>query len=197
MRSILVLAFLTASSPARAERLDGIDPDTVPSQCRPYVHVPSDATNVAPRQSARVSLANCLAHARFSAIKTQDPSKLVGALDQASRQSFALIDAVASNGDPHWTLVAEHARGALLVAMATRVRAAIPREDIATATAVELTHRNVEAAIAPWLSRADASFAAVARIADEHPELANDRLIRNLERVSRREQTARARATGV
>jgi hypothetical protein len=191
MRSILVLAILTASSPALAERLDGIDPETVPSQCRAFVDVPADA---APHQSARISLANCLANARFSSIKTRDASQMVGALDDAARQSFALLDEVVRDGDPHSAIIAEHARGALFVAMATRVRAAIPAVDEHAPSVTELTHRNIEVAIAPWLARADAAFAEVARVGDAHPELANDHVIRNLERISRAER--RARATG-
>jgi hypothetical protein len=194
MRSILVLAILTAPSSALADRLpDIIDPNTIPARCRQLAHVPPAAAITTPSLSARVSLATCLAEIRFSEITPRDATALVPALDRAAADSLALLDEVASVDDPAWKLIAEQARGSLLVAMATRVRAAVPRERIDLPEITEAARFEVETAIAPWLSRADTAFATVMRIADAHPELATDRLIRNLERQARLEQTARNR----
>jgi hypothetical protein len=193
MRSILALAIFITSSSANAHgrnvhRLGTLDIGGLPSECADLAVVPASARIDTPALSARVSVANCLASHAFDRVDRRHARAMIDKLDQAAAPSFALLDEVSSYGDPAWTLIAEQARGSLYAAMATRVRQALP------ATADDVARIDLEFALTPWLVRVDDAFSTVARIAREHPQLARNPVIANLERLSRLElQASRTR----
>jgi hypothetical protein len=145
-----------------------IDAASAPPACRSAGKlVASRDRNAA--AAAKVSLAMCVANANLAPLTLVDAEASVRDVDGATAASFAMLDEVATAGDPHWQIIALHAEGDLYASIAQRMMATVPAGPSPQLhdTRVSLLQPLVQ----PWLDKSQAAFAEVDRIAKAHPEL--------------------------
>jgi hypothetical protein len=107
-----------------------------------------------------------------------DCDQSVHDLDDATAPAFALLDDLATNGEPAWHVIALHAEGDLLEQLAQRVVQSVPAatsDDNAELHTLRL--ELVQPVVQPWRDRAHDRFVQVDRIAGEHTELASNALV--------------------
>jgi hypothetical protein len=137
--------------------LPPIDAASVPPACSALAAEPA-AQIPQPALEARIALASCGAEVRFNALKLTADAESIAALNAAAKPSMDLLEVVIQHSDPVWSPVARAIRGNLYVAMAVRMRSAIPVVTPQTVgdplTAHANAHAAVEAEIKPWLDQA-------------------------------------------
>jgi hypothetical protein len=130
----------------------------IPDQCKGVATAPPSAEIAMPGLVAKVSLAYCGARLRFSALKIAPDDASIAALNEAAKPSFALLDEVIQANDPVASDMARRLRASLLIAMAVRIRDAVPPITPTTVgpQLAELLkmHDDLEPKIKPWLDTA-------------------------------------------
>lgn len=172
--------------------LVAIDPDTVPEKCLDLaLRAGSPETQLA--ESARVSLANCIEVEKIKTVAVCDCAQSVQDLDDAVAPAFAILDDLATNGDPSWQVVALHAEADELTVLSQKLLATLPAPSPG-AGSDELALHDVRAQmlqplVQPWQAKVQDKYAAVDRIAKAHPELAKDSVAQTVIADSRRRMT--------
>jgi hypothetical protein len=128
----------------------------VPPSCHALAQIPETA-NPTPALAARMSVASCAAEVRLEALVLTHDDASIKALAEAIRPSLAMLADVARRGDATWQLKAAYARADLFQSLVVRMRNAMPGDT------------SIEPQLQPWLTRADAAYAEVTRIAAAHP----------------------------
>lgn len=155
--------------------LSVVDPVVTPAPCRAAALLAGSANkNLA--LGSRVALAGCLADVQLRPLVLCDCGQSVSEIDDATARSLALLDEVSQVGLPEWQIVAQHAKGELLDALAVRMLATLPApEPGASEDAIALHDTRAQLLrqlVAPWQSHAQDAFGEVDRIAKQNPELA-------------------------
>jgi hypothetical protein len=158
MAIVLLMWFLAGSG----ERLAG--EDIVPVVCRdPGPEVADESVDA--ELARRFVTTSCAARERMNALvhlRSSDISRL--ALEVAVAPTFAELDEIERVGSPGWQIAVEQARGDLYITMAVRLRSAPS----------DATTEQTEQHVSRWLMRATTAYAAVRRIAVEHPDALTD-----------------------
>lgn len=185
-----------ASPPApvapAASRLTPIDPSTVPGPCQSLARQALAASPVA--LSARVSLAVCLADRAVAPLTLCDCGESILAIDTATEPALALLDEVIDADDPATQAIAEHAEGELYAGFVTRLLAtlpALPPEAPAAEIALrEMRRQTLDAQLGPWREASTRAFQRAVELAQQHPELADNRAVTVAVRDSQRRLAA-------
>ncbi|MGE5181854.1 MAG: hypothetical protein ACM31C_07320, partial [Acidobacteriota bacterium] len=157
--------------------LTPVDPATVPAACHDLA-LRAGSTNFQLAEASRVSLALCLAQDDTAQVAVCDCDQSVHDLDDAASPAFAILDELATLGEPVWQVAALHAEGELLGQLAQKVLQAVPPAPAGASEDEQNLHdvraQLVQPLVEPWLERARDRFAQVARLAQQHPELAKN-----------------------
>jgi hypothetical protein len=169
--------------------LTAIDPDNVPERCLDLaLRAGSPEPSLA--QSSRVSLALCIASERKRAVVLCDCEQSVKDLDEAVAPAFAILDEIASVGEPQWQVIALHSEADELSLLAQRLLETLPRVPEGTGSDQAALHdvrsQMLQPLVEPWRSKAQEKFAQIDRIAKTHPELAKIATVDAAVRDSRR-----------
>jgi hypothetical protein len=165
--SLLMLLALTA-----------IDPQQLPEPCRDMAKL-ADSPTQRVALATRVSLASCIATQQLKPLSLLDCELSMHEVEDATARSFALLDEVASAGDPAFQIIALHAEGELYAQMTTRMKNTLPQvapgaTDPASVL-IETRAQTLAQLLAPWHDREQKAYAEVDRVARLHPELARNR----------------------
>jgi hypothetical protein len=160
--AILLLILVLA---AGDEQLAG--DDVVPIICREPGHIVEKRrdSNSDEDLARRLAMTSCAARERMNGLvhlRASDISRI--ALEVAVAPTLAELDEIERVGAPGWQILVEQLRGDLYMTMAVRLRSA-PSDDTTEQTASHVTG---------WLMRAGRAYAAVRRIAAEHPDALDD-----------------------
>jgi hypothetical protein len=183
---------ITAAPQVDLPRAAIVDVASAPPACRDAGgRVSSRDHNTA--LASKVSFAICTASSAMASISLVDAEASVRDLDHATGNAFALLDEVASSGDPRWQIVALHAEGDLLGQMTRRMLDTVPPAGAgAPQSAVELHDSRLQllqAHLDPWRQRARKAFAQVDQLARANPQLAKTQLVGSAVADSRRRMT--------
>jgi len=167
-----------ATSPAPpaaqpAVNLTPINLTETPERCHPIAKRAA-AVNLVQALSARISLASCIADARFSALVLIDGQDSITAMDEAAAPSLAMLDEVAAASDPVTQVMATHAKAQLLQTMMNRMTQTVSSSADARpeAQALRETRRAImQELLAPWRERTLAIHAEIDELARTHPTL--------------------------
>jgi len=167
-----------ATSPAPpaaqpAVNLTPINLTETPERCHPIAKRAA-AVNLVQALSARISLASCIADARFSALVLIDGQDSITAMDEAAAPSLAMLDEVAAASDPVTQVMATHAKAQLLQTMMNRMTQTVSSSADARpeAQALRETRRAImQELLVPWRERTLALHSAIDELARTHPTL--------------------------
>jgi len=165
-------------APARqatpAVNLTPIDLTETPERCHPIAKRAGGA-NLLQALSARISLASCLADAKFSELQLIDGQDSITAMDEAALPSFAMLDeVVAAATDPVTQVMATHAKAQLLQGMINRMTQTVSTTAATTPEAQQLreTRRAImQEQLTPWRDRKREFYGAVDEIAKANPTI--------------------------
>ena len=169
-------AAATSPTPPAAQpavNLTPINLTETPERCHPIAKRAA-AVNLVQALSARISLASCIADARFSALVLIDGQDSIIAMDEAAAPSLAMLDEVAAAGDPVTQVMATHAKAQLLQTMINRMTQTVSSSADARpeAQALRETRRAImQELLAPWRERTLAIHAEIDELARTHPTL--------------------------
>jgi hypothetical protein len=127
MRLRTTLLGLVLSSTAFAQvagkppTLAPISLDAVPEQCN-AIGKQANTVTVSVAQSARISLASCLADTKLATLALLDCEESVLAVEAAAKPSFEILDGVSATADDVTKIVAEQAKAELYNQMTLRMR---------------------------------------------------------------------------
>ncbi|MGN6103774.1 MAG: hypothetical protein ACTHU0_01595, partial [Kofleriaceae bacterium] len=172
-------------SPIPASELAPIDLASIPEPCATLARQ-ATAANLTLALAARISLASCLPTARLASASLVDCEASVLEVEEAAAQSFALLDEVTTLGDPLMKIIAEHARGELLVGLSVRMQSTVPPPG-RDASSIAMHHSRkavLELLLVPWRDRARLAFEHVLELAREQPRLARNPVVRTAVRSS-------------
>jgi hypothetical protein len=160
MRYLILALALAAPSVAVADTpLPPIDPASIPPECKAVASVPADVAAAGPGIGARISLANCAAMVKMSALHLTPDDASFTALGEAAAPSLALYQAAIDAGDANLAGVAKAARADLYLGMVVRMRNAVPAITLQTVGAAladhDRGHAFVEGKIGPWLQKSN------------------------------------------
>ena len=148
--------------------------DETPERCRPIAKRAA-STNLIAALSARISLASCLADAKFSELQLIDGQDSITQMDEAAVPSFEMLDeVVAAATDPVTKVMATHAKAQLLQGMINRMTQTVASTADATpeAQALRETRRAIMMELlAPWREKTREFYAAVDEIAKANPTI--------------------------
>ena len=167
-----------ATSPAPpaaqpAVNLTPINLTETPERCHPIAKRAA-AVNLVQALSARISLASCIADARFSALVLIDGQDSITAMDEAAAPSLAMLDEVAAASDPVTQVMATHAKAQLLQTMINRMTQTVlvAADARPEAQALRETRRAImQELLVPWRERTLALHSAIDELARTHPTL--------------------------
>jgi hypothetical protein len=176
----------TPASPTPAvPKLTTLDPDDVPEACRDLAKL-SDSASKAQALSARISLASCLVDQKSKPLVLCDCEQSIIDVNAVIEPSLALLDEVFVLGDPTTKILARHTQGEILSSFAQRVLATVPPATNSNETSLRETRlAMVQPLIQPWLTRAQAAFTEVDKIARTNPQLAKNPAVLAAVRSSR------------
>lgn len=148
--------------------------EETPERCHPIAKRAGTAVLVQ-ALSARISLASCLADAKFSELKLIDGQDSITQMDEAALPSFAVLDeVVAAATDPVTKVMATHAKAQLLHVMMNRMTQTVSSTADPTpeAQALRETRRAIMLELlAPWRERTREVYLAVDEIAKANPTI--------------------------
>jgi len=177
-RSLPICVVMTSMAAHAGPMRSMVDARTLDANCRALVEAPADARTLEPAIAADLSAASCLAEARMRALTLGPSQASVDALNEAIRPSLALLEAVASTGDPRAEILAAHAKGALYSGVAVRFMAVAPSLPRPVTEGGQAEHHKVVAELdrlaRPWRDRAAAAFADVERLGAAAPARVQD-----------------------
>ncbi len=164
-----------AAKPATpAVNLTPINLTETPERCHPIAKRAAGA-NLLQALSARISLASCIADARFSELKLIDGQASITEMDEVALPSFAMLDeVVAAATDPVTKVMATHAKAQLLHVMINRMTQTVTASTSTTpeAHALRETRRQImQELLAPWRDRTREVYLAVDEIAKANPTI--------------------------
>lgn len=155
LRTSLLSLLLASSAFAQATpaKLAPIALDDVPEQCTAIGKQANGATGAL---TARVSLANCLADTKLATLKLLDCEESVLAVDEATKQSFAILDSVIITGDAVTKILGEHAKAELYGQMIQRMRQTLsaPTSNEADVALLNVRKDLLEGLLAKWKTAA-------------------------------------------
>lgn len=115
-----------------------IDLTETPERCH-AIAKRAGTPNVRAALSARISLASCIADARFSELQLIDGQESITEVEAAAAGSFALLDeVVAAASDPVTKVMATHAKAQLLHVMINRMT-----QTVSTAASMKIGRAHV------------------------------------------------------
>jgi hypothetical protein len=175
---ITLLSLLLFSSPALAQRapavnLPPINLDDVPAQCN-AIAKQAGAVSVPVALSARISLANCIADIKLAKLTLLDCEDSMLLVDDATKQSFELIDGVIAGAtDESTRIVGEQAKAELYNQMTARMLKTVPAHD---GTPSSLAMYNVrksllDGLLVKWKDAAAVSYENIVAIVKAKPAL--------------------------
>lgn len=157
-----------------AVNLTPINLTETPERCHPIAKRAGGA-NLLQTLSARISLASCIADAKFSEMQLIDGQDSITAMDEVAAPSFEMLDeVVAAATDPVTQVMATHAKAQLLHAMINRMTQTVTTNASATAEAHTLreTRRAImQELLRPWRERTREIYTAVEEIAKANPTI--------------------------
>jgi len=163
-----------AAAKSPAVNLTPVNLTETPERCHPIARR-AGATNLIQALSARISLAGCMADAKFSELTLIDGQDSVTALDEAAAPSIAMLDevVVAAAADPVTQVMATHAKAALYRGMSNRMVQTVTATDAsADAQALKETRRQiVQGLLGPWRDKTNEIYVAVDEIAKANPTI--------------------------
>lgn len=155
-----------------AVNLTPINLTETPERCHPIAKRAGGA-NLLQVLSARISLASCIADAKFSELKLIDGQDSITEMDAVALPSFAMLDeVVAAATDPVTKVMATHAKAQLLIAMTNRMIQTVTSTVAATQEAQALRESRralMQELLTPWRDRTRDVYMAVDEIAKAHP----------------------------
>jgi hypothetical protein len=172
----------TATSPAPdaakpatpAVNLTPINLTETPERCHSIAKRAAGA-NLLQVLSARISLASCIADAKFSEMQLIDGQDSITAMDEVALPSFAMLDeVVAAATDPVTKVMATHAKAQLLHVMINRMTQTVTSSVAATpdAQALRETRRQImQELLTPWRDRTREVYLQVDEIAKANPTI--------------------------
>jgi len=179
MRLVLISASLAlAVAPVWADSPARIDVAHIGAPCGIFaLHHPRDPALVL---AANISIAQCLADQHIRSVTIVDTPTARDQLNQAVAHSLAILDDVIARGGPAQQILAQHAKGDILVGLAVRLRNAAPARGLAAGrelTAIEQRHAIVDDLVRRWLAEADDCFQSAVDLARSHPGIERDPVI--------------------
>ncbi|MBA3452017.1 MAG: hypothetical protein H0T42_02835 [Deltaproteobacteria bacterium] len=164
-----------AQKPATpAVNLTPINLTETPERCHAIAKRAGGA-NLLQALSARISLASCIADARFSELKLIDGQDSITAMEETAAPSFAMLDeVVAAAEDPVTKVMATHAKAQLLHVMINRMTQTVTANAVATpeAHALRETRRTImQELLTPWREKTREVYTAVDEIAKANPTI--------------------------
>jgi len=164
-----------AAKPATpAVNLTPINLTETPERCHPIAKRAGGA-NLLQVLSARISLASCIADARFSEMQLIDGQDSITAMDEVALPSFAMLDeVVAAATDPVTKVMATHAKAQLLHVMINRMTQTVTSSAATTpeAQALRESRRAIMLELVkPWRDRTREIYLEVAEIAKANPTI--------------------------
>jgi hypothetical protein len=194
MRPFVLISLGLLAATAHADRtpkspavnLSPILLDEIPERCRPIAKQAS-ASNLAVALGARISLANCIAPEAIAPLQLCDCADSIIALDEAVAPAITLLDEVAAAGDPHNSLLAEHARAELYSGMRIRMAKTIPTPDSTEESFALRDARQalLEAQLAPWTEAIAAASERIVEIAKANPRLEKHPVVKSAVEASK------------
>ena len=179
MRLILISASLAlAVAPVWADSPARIDIAHLGAPCG--IFALSHPRDPALALEANISVAQCLADQHIRTVTIVDTPAARDQLNKAVAQSIAIFDDVIARGGPTQQILAQHAKGDLLVGLTVRLRNAAPARGLATGrelAAIEQRHAIVEDLVRRWLAEADDCFKSAVDLARRNPGLEHDPVI--------------------
>lgn len=160
-----------------AVNLTPVDLLETPERCHPIAKRAGGA-NLLQVLSARISLASCIADAKFSELKLIDGQASITEMDELALPSFAMLDEViAAATDPVTKVIATHAKAQLLHAMINRMTQTVTTS-AATTPAAHALHESrraiMQELLTPWRDRTREIYVAVDEIAKANPTIAKN-----------------------
>jgi hypothetical protein len=157
-----------------AVNLAPINLTETPERCHPIAKRAAGA-NLLQALSARISLASCIADAKFSDLKLIDGQASITEMDEVALPSFAMLDeVVAAATDPVTKVMATHAKAQLLHVMINRMTQTVTTSAATTpeAHALRETRRQImQELLVPWRDRTREVYLAVDEIAKANPTI--------------------------
>jgi len=182
-----------AAAKSPAVNLTPINLTETPERCHPIAKRAA-TTNLIQALSARISLAGCIADAKFSELTLIDGQDSVTALDEAVAPSLAMLDEVvaAAASEPVTQVMATHAKAALYHSMMNRMVQTVTATDASpeAQTLKETRRQIVQGLLGPWRDKTRAVYSAVDDIAKANPTIIRNAVALAAIRDSR-EQLAR------
>ncbi len=163
----------TAQPTTPAFNLTPINLTETPERCHPIAKR-AIAVSLVQALSARISLASCIADARFSELSLIDGQESITAMDEAAAPSIAMLDEVAAATDPVTQVMATHAKAQLLQTMMNRMTqtVSVSADARPEAQALRETRRAImQELLTPWRERTLAIHAAIDELGRTHPTL--------------------------
>lgn len=163
----------TAQPTTPAFHLTPINLTETPERCHPIAKR-AIAVSLVQALSARISLASCIADARFSELPLIDGQESITAMDEAAAPSLAMLDEVAAATDPVTQVMATHAKAQLLQTMMNRMTqtVSVSADARPEAQALRETRRAImQELLTPWRERTLAIHAAIDELGRTHPTL--------------------------
>lgn len=175
LRTTLLSLVLSSAAFAQAPAKPVLAPiplDTVVEQCQP-IGKQANLLTVSVAQSARISLANCLADTKLAALKLLDCEESVLAVDEATKQSFEILDGVIATADDVTKIVAAQAKAELYNAMTLRMRGTLASSGTSESDIALYNVRKdlLEGLLAPWKDAAANAYETILLAVKAKPAL--------------------------
>ncbi len=125
--------------------------------------------------SARISLASCIADARFSELKLIDGQASITEMDEVAGPSFAMLDeVVAAAADPVTKVMASHAKAQLIHVMINRMTQTVTGSAVTTQDGHALRESRraiMQELLTPWRDRTREVYVAIEELAKANPTI--------------------------
>lgn len=155
-----------------AVNLTPINLTETPERCHPIAKRAGGA-NLLQSLSARISLASCMADAKFSELKLIDGQASITEMDEVALPSFAMLDEVVAGAtDPVTKIMATHAKAQLLLVMINRMTQTVTMSATTTQEAHALRESRraiMQELLTPWRARTRDVYVAVDELAKANP----------------------------
>ena len=165
---------VAAKQATPAINLTPINLTETPERCHPIARRAGGA-NLLQSLSARISLASCIADAKFSELALIDGQASITEMDEVAAPSFAMLDeVVAAAADPVTKVMATHAKALLRNVMINRMTQTVTTSAVTTSEAHALRESRraiMQELLAPWRDRNREVYLAVDEIAKANPTI--------------------------
>ncbi len=162
-----------AAATSPAVNLTPINLTETPERCHPIARRAA-AVNLVQALSARISLAGCIADAKFSELTLIDGSDSVAALDESVVPSLAMLDeVVVAAADPVTQVMATHAKVAVYQNMTNRMVQTVTSTDASPdgQALKEMRRQIVQGLLVPWREKRMELYAMIDELAKANPKI--------------------------